>query len=227
MIRDALGALETAISRRALLHNLIKGAGLVAAYDKFGTELFAQAPRPLAYDVYSAIGKLVIPVDEDPGWASFEPGITNFGVDVFVRQLLLGGNFLAFQGFLATLSALNQIPILANYASPFLSMNNTAQNQYYSDLLTGKFESDGFGDVAGFSSGLTLISTKGTFFSNYPNHQAYPREEYQVRKPIGIKTGWDIMQLKGPVGPDEEKALRARFYDVEELSGVDLTNRYI
>jgi hypothetical protein len=227
MIRTALGALEKEASRRAFLHNLVKGAGLVAAYDRFGTELFADAPRPLPYQVYSAIGNVIIPVDQDPGWATFEPGITNFGVDVFVRQLLLGGSFLAFEGFLATLSALNQIPVLTTYGPAFLSMAPTAQNQYFSDLLTGKFENDGFGDVAGFSSGLALISTKGTFFSNYPNHQAYPGQEFQVRKPIGVKTGFDIMQLRGPVGPDEEKQLRTRFFDVEELPGVDPTNRYI
>lgn len=227
MIREALSELDTKFSRRALFHTLFKGAGLAAAFDRFGPNLFAAPETRLPYLVYSALGNIIIPVDQDPGWATFEPDITNFGVDVYVRNVLLGGNFLAFSGFLSTLAALNQIPVQTTYGPTFLTMAPGAQNQYLSDILTGKFESDGFGDIAGFAGGLTLLSTRATFFSNFPNHQAYPGEEYQVRKPIGVKTGWDIMQLRGPIGPDEEKQLRAQYYDSVELPGVDTSNQYI
>jgi len=227
MIRQALAELDSKFSRRALFHNLFKGAGLVAALDQYGPRLFAAAETRIPYLVYSAIGDIVIPVDDDPGWATFEPDITTFGVDVYVRNVLLGGNFLAFLGFLGTMTALNQVPVLSTYGPAFLSMTSVAKSQFFSDVLTGKFENDGFGDVAGFSAGLSLLSTRATFFSNFPNHQAYPGEEYQVRKPIGVKTGWDIMQLRGPVGAAEEADLRAKYFDAEELPGVDPSNRYI
>jgi len=41
----------------------------------------------------------LVPVDQDPGWETYEPGITQFGVDVFVGRVLLNGNFLAFLDF--------------------------------------------------------------------------------------------------------------------------------
>jgi len=233
MIRDGLHELDTKFSRRAFFHTFMKGAGLVAAYDQYGPKLFGadffldNENATLPYRVYSAIGNIVIPVDDDPGWATFEPDITNFGVDVFVRQILLGGNYLAFVGFLSTMAALNQLPLTANYGFPFLTMTTAAQNKYFSDILTGKFENDGYGDVAGFASGLSLLSTKATFFSNFPDHLAYPGAEFQVRKPKAVKTGWDIMGLRGPVGPDEETALRAKFYNSVEIPGVDPTNQYI
>ena len=227
MIREALAELDSKFSRRALFHTLFKGAGLVAALDHYGPSLFAATEARIPYLVYAAIGDIVIPVDEDPGWATFEPAITPYGVDVYVRNVLLGGNFLAFVGYLATLTALNQLPVLAKYGPTFLQMTSVAKSQFFSDVLVGRFENDGFGDVAGFSAGLSLLSTRSVFFSNFPNHLAYPNEEYQVRKPIGVRTGWDIMQLRGPVGPDEEKQLRAQYFDSEELPGVDPDNQYI
>lgn len=228
MIREALGEVDSKFTRRALFHTFFKGAGLVAAYDLYGPKLFADPPETRTpYLVYSAIGDIVIPTDEDPGWATFEPDITPYGVDVYVRNVLLGGNFLAFEGFLSTMTALNQLPVLAVYGQTFLAMNQVRRGQFFGDVLTGKFENDGFGDVAGFAVGLSLLSTRSVFFSNFPNHLAYPDSEYQVRKPIGVKTGWDIMQLRGPVGPDEETQLRAQYLNSVELPGVDPTNQYI
>jgi hypothetical protein len=231
-IRASLVEMER-VSRRSFFTSLIKGVGIASAFDKFGPGLFAAdseksaAETRLPYLVYSALGKLTIPVDEDPGWATFEPGITAYGVDVFVRQVLLGGNFLAFLGFLNSLSAINEVPVLTGYGPRFLNMSPSAQDKYYSDMLTGQFENDGVQDILGFASGLTLISTKGVFFSNYPQHLAVPGAEFQVRKPFPVKTGWDIMKLKGPVGPEEEKQLRDKYFDSEELAGVDPTNPYI
>ena len=227
-LRESLVAAETEFSRRGVLKTLIKGVGIVAAYDNFGPKLFAAEETRLPYIVYSGLGQVVIPVDQDPGWATFEPGITNYGVDVFVRNVLLGGNFLAFLGFINSLAAVNEAPIIATYGPRFTEMVRDTRNQYYSDILTGQFENDGLGDILGFAAGLTLISTKAVFFSNYPRHLAVPGAEYQVRAPYPVKTGWDIMGLKGPVGPDEEKALRARFgTNAIVIPGVDQTNPYI
>jgi hypothetical protein len=227
--RTTLEALEQQITRRSFVKGMVKGAGLAAAFDRFGHSLFAQDqgdPR-LPYHVFAAMGNVIIPVDEDPGWATFEPGITNFGVDVFVRQILLGGIFPAFLGFLNSLIALNEAPFITGYGPRFLEMNLDAQTKYYGDILTGQFENDGYGDVLGYASGLTLISAKGTFFSNYPRHLAVPGAEFQVRAPSDVKTGWDIMGYKGPVGPQEEAELRAKFFNTEGIPGVDPDNIYI
>ena len=227
-IRSTLEALELQITRRSFVSGMVKGAGLAAVFDRFGSSLFAQDqtdPR-LPYRVYSAIGNIVVPVDEDPGWATFEPGITNFGVDVFVRQILLGGIFPAFLGFLNSLIAMNEAPVVATYGPRFLDMTEDAQTKYYGDILTGQFENDGFGDVLGYASGLSIVSTKGTFYSNYPRHLSVPGEEYQVRPPSPVKTGWDIMGYKGPVGPQEENELRAKFFNTEELPGIDPDDIY-
>ena len=48
-----------------------------------------------------------------------------------------------------------------------------------------------------------------------------------MRPPSPVKTGWDIMGYKGPVGPQEESELRAKFFDTEELPGVDPDDIYI
>jgi hypothetical protein len=227
-LRESLVAAETEFTRRGVLRTLIKGAGLVIAYDNFGPKLFAAAETRIPYLVHGALGEVIIPVDQDPGWATFEPGITNYSVDVFVRNVLLGGNFLAFLGFLNCLAAINEAPVQATYGPRFLEMVRDTRDQYYSDILTGQFENDGLGDVLGFAAGLSLISCKGVFFSNYPNHLAYPNSEYQVRQPYPVKTGWDIMGLKGPVGPEEEARLRARFGpNATVIPGVDQNSPYI
>ena len=232
-MRQSLDELESFISRRGFVRKMVKGAaGLALAFDRLGPAAFGadgqkKAETRLPYLVYSAIGRVVIPVDEDPGWQTFEPDITDYGMDVFVKQVLLGGNPLAFGGFLGTMVTFNQAPVLADYGPEFLSMSPAARDKYFSDVLTGQFENDGFGDPLAFSSGLSLISTKAVFFSNYPNHLAVPGAEFQVRPKTNVKTGWDIMKLKGPVGLEEEKALRARFFDAPELPGVDLSNIYI
>jgi hypothetical protein len=227
LLRESLAAAEQAFSRRTLLKGLVKGAGLVAAYDNFGPKLFAATETRIPYLVYQGFGEVIIPEDQDPGWATFEPGITAYGVDVYVRNVLLGGSFLAFSGFLSCLAAANEAPVQTTYGPRFLEMVRETRNQYFSDVLTGQFENDGLGDVLGFAAGLSLISCKGVFFSNYPRHLAYPGAEYQVRTPFPVKTGWDIMGLKGPVGPDEEKALRARYGNTAVIPGIDQTNPYI
>jgi hypothetical protein len=233
LIRESLVECESEFSRRGFLRTLVRGAGIAAAFDNFGPRLFADnSSLSLPYQVFGSLGRLVIPVDEDPGWETFEPGITTFGVDVFVRNVLLNGNYLAFLGFLSCLTAVNNIPVQTTYGPRFLEMLVGQQFQYFSDILTGRFENDGFGDLVGFAGGLSLIATKGTFFSNYPLHLPNVDDngkntEFQVRPAHSVKTGWDIMQLKGPVGPAEEAALRARYTGIQEIPGVDPSNPYI
>jgi hypothetical protein len=228
LIRESLVEFEKEFSRRGFLRGLVKGAGIVAAYDNFGPKLFADnSSLPLPYQVFGALGRLVIPVDQDPGWQTFEPGITQFGVDVFVRNALLNGNFLAFQGFTNSLIAINNIPVQQTYGPLFLNMVLPTQQKYFSDILTGQFQNNGVQDILSFAGGLTLIATKAVFFSNYPNYLPVPGAEFQVRTPYPVKLGWDIMQLKGPVGPTEEAALRQRFTGITEIPGVDPTNPYI
>ena len=233
LIRESLVECEREFSRRSFLRTLVRGAGIAAAYDNFGPKLFADnGSLPLPYQVFGALGRLVVPVDQDPGWETFEPEITKFGVDVFVRNVLLNGNYLAFLGFLNCLTAINNIPVQIVYGPLFLEMLVGQQSTYFSDILIGRFEGDGFGDIVGFAGGLSLIATKGTFFSNYPLHLPIVDKngnptEFQVRPPHTRKTGWDIMQLKGPVGPEEEKALRDRYTGIREIPGVDPSNPYI
>ena len=116
-VRNALQALEQE-SRRSFLRTgfskVAGAAGLVAAFDRFGPQLFGAdvdeaesrdaVETRIPYLVYSALGNIIIPVDEDPGWATFEPGISLYGLDVFVRQVLLGGSYPAFAGYLSCLS---------------------------------------------------------------------------------------------------------------------------
>ena len=72
-IRESLVEMEN-VSRRSFFSGLVKGAGVAVAYDRFGPQLFAQSDPRLPYRIYSALGNVIIPVDDDPGWKTFEPG---------------------------------------------------------------------------------------------------------------------------------------------------------
>ena len=106
-------------------------------------------------------------------------------------------------------------------------MSATAQETFYSAVLAGQFENDGVQDMLNTPALIALVSTKATFYSNFPRHLAQPGAEFQVLKPSQVKTAWDMMRYKGPVGATEEAALRERYYDVEVLPGVDPRNPYI
>src|SRR5260370_6282250 len=137
LIRKSLVEFESEFSRRSCLRTLVRGTGIAVAFDNLGPKLFADnSSLTLPYQVFGALGRLVIPVDQDPGWETFEPGITTFGVDVFVRNVLLNGNYLAFIGFLSCLNALNNAPVPAVYGPQFLNMLVGQQFQYFSDILT-------------------------------------------------------------------------------------------
>jgi hypothetical protein len=177
--------------------------------------------------VLSGIGRIVIPVDQDPGWETFDPDITNYALDVFISQVFLNGNGIAIGGFKTGLELFESIPVTADYGRPFLEMIDTERSKYFSDILTRQFENDGVQDLLDFIFILSLVGTKAVFFSNFPRHRAQLGAEYQILPPSSIKTGWDIMRWKGPVGPEEEQALRAKFFDSPIVPGVDPKNPYI
>jgi hypothetical protein len=227
MIRRRLEELRKELDRRSFLRIAAKGVGIGWALDRFGERVFANADPETAFRVFSALGNLVVPEDHDPGWITFDPDITEYGLNFFARQVMLSGNEAAFEGLLAALNALHQLPPSLDYGPPFLEMVDTAQILYFSDILTGAFENDGVQDILGLAGGVSLITAKSVFFCNFPFHRAIPNAEYQVRQQQGVRAGWDIMGFKGPVGPEEEQALRDRFFDAEEIPGVDFRNPFI
>lgn len=230
MIRESLVEMEKVFSRRAFFGSVAKVGAVVAAFDRFGGEVFganATDPASVAFKTVSAFGRSVIPVDEDPGWATFDPGITDYCLNTYIRQCFMNGSKLAFDGLTGAINSFNEIPFTVGYGPRFIDMASAARDQFLSDILTGAFEYDGVQDVLGYAGIFMLLGTKETFFLNYPNHLPVRGAEYQVRVPLKVKTGWDIMQLKGPVGPAEETKLRARYFDAKELPGVDLRNPYI
>jgi hypothetical protein len=232
-IRESLAEMEKVLTRRAFFTKIVKGAGAAAAYDRFGDSLFGATQRPPAArladatKIFGAFGRLVLPVDEDPGWATFEPDITTYGLDTYIRQVFCIGNDLAFDGLCQAIVAVNETPPVIRYGRKFLDMTNREQGDYLSNILVGNFENDGVGDILSFGSIFMLLGCKQVFFQNFPRHLATPGAEYQQLIGIEPKAGWDIMGFRGPVGPEEEKALRARSLNAPELPGVDLRNPWI
>jgi len=234
MIREAFVEAEKALTRRAFFLKIIKGAGLAAAYDTFGARLFgadseaqANLSLPDAIPIVSAFGRLVVPVDEDPGWATFDPGITEYALDVFIREVFTLGNDLVFNGLLQSIIGFNEIPPQIGYGPRFLEMSTAAKGDYLTNILAGYFENDGVSDILSFSAIFMLLGVKQVFFLNYPFHIAVPNSEFQIPPSTGPRTGWQIMGFRGPVGPEEEQALRARAAHAPELPGVDLRNPFI
>ncbi len=231
--RLALAEMEKTLSRRALLMNIGKGLGVVAAYDRFGPRLFGATPQTdrqnylQALQIFGAYGRMVIPVDQDPGWATFEPDITVYGLDVFIRQVFNLGHDLAFNGFTQAVVAFNELPPVIRYGRKFLDMSLDAQAQYVTNILLGAFENDGVADILGFGNVFMLLGCKQTFYQNFPKHIPTPGAEYQQVLGNNPKTGWDIMGFRGPVGPEEEKDLRARSLNAPEVPGVDWRNPLI
>lgn len=226
MILDALRALERNLSRRGFLTVLAKGGGAALAVEHFGEKLFA-ADATSPYTIFSAIGNVTIPVDQDPGWVTFDPGITEFALNVFVKQALLGGDELAFQGVLGGLVGMNEIPLAIGYGPRFLEMSESFQITFFADIQASQFENDGVQDLLNLGFSLGVFTAKCVFFSNYPDHLAQQGAEFQVKEPASVKTGWDIIRFKGAVGPAEERMLRDRYMNVQVLPGVDRRNPYI
>jgi hypothetical protein len=232
-IREALIEMEKVLTRRAFFIKIVKGAGVAAVYDRFGPRLFGDTQRSdaasfdTALQIFSAFGQLVIPVDQDPGWATFEPDITQYAFDTYVRQVFALGNDLAFNGLTQAIIGFNEIPPQINYGPKFLDMTLDARGNYLTDVLTSNFENDGVQDILSFGGIFMLLGVKQTFFLNFPHHIADPNAEFQNLTGFAPKTGWDIMGFRGPVGQAEEQALRARSAGAPELPGVDWRNPWI
>ena len=234
--RRAFLEMEKAVSRRAFFRTALKsiaiGTGSVAALDRFGPRLFGQSQTPTdqfntALKVLSGFGQMVIPVDQDPGWQTFEPDITMYTLDVYIRQVFNLGVDLAFNGFVAAVNSFNSIPPLIGYAPTFLEMTLAGRQQYLADILIGNFENDGVQDIVAFAGVFLLLGVKMVFFQNFPHHIADPNAEFQQVLGNTPKTAWDIINFKGPVSAAEEVVLRARAAGAPELPGVDLRNPFI
>jgi hypothetical protein len=230
----SLLTLEKVLSRRMFFGNLVKATSIAASLPLIAPKLWAidvptPAQRQQAYDIMGAIGRVVIPEDQDPGWATFEPGITQYAFDIYMTQIFLVGDQDALNGIIQAFNHFNDEPITnaLHYNVKFLDMSDLSKARYLTDCIIGNFENSGWGDVFGLVAALGVLSTKLTFFSNYPRHLSTRGAEFQILAPSPVKTGWDIMGYKGPVGPDEEKALRAKYSNVQEIPGVDTRNPYI
>jgi hypothetical protein len=225
--------MEKVLSRRAFFVKIAKGAGAAAVYDRFGPKIFGEEKRtPQAnYEeslkIFSAFGRLVVPVDQDPGWETFEPEITVYGLDTYIRQVFALGNNLAFDGLTQAIVAFNEIPPTIKYGRKFLEMSTDARANYLTSVLIGQFENDGVQDILGFGGIFMLLGVKQTFFLNFPRHA--PRRNVEFQQVLGMspKSGWDIMGFRGPVGPQEEQELRKKSIDAPELPGVDWRNPWI
>lgn len=231
--RIALPEMEKVFSRRALFVKIAKTAGVVAAYDRFGPKLFGETAADDVANfnqslvIMSAFGKMVIPVDQDPGWATFDPAITKYALDVYLRQVYSIGNNVAFNGLTQAIVAFNNIPPLIGFGPKFLSMSADTQADYLTKVLIQEFENNGVQDILSFSAVFMLLAAKQVFFQNFPHHLAVPGLDIQT--PLGNtpKTGWDMMGFRGPVQASEESALRARAANAPEYPGVDWRNPYI
>ncbi|HVV47643.1 MAG TPA: hypothetical protein VHC72_20670 [Bryobacteraceae bacterium] len=234
--RRAFLEMEKTVSRRAFFGYALKGvavgAGALAALDQFGPRLFGQAQTDaerydLGLKVVSAFGQMVIPVDQDSGWATFEPDITTYALDVYIRQVFNLGVDLAFNGYLQAVASFNSLPPLIAYGPEFLSMDVPTRSQYLTDILIGNFENNGVQDILAFAGIFMLLATKMVFFQNFPHHIADPNSEFQNVLGNTPNTAWDMMKYRGPVLAAEEAALRAAAANAPELPGVDLRNPFI
>ncbi|HEU5021008.1 MAG TPA: hypothetical protein VFT60_03935, partial [Bryobacteraceae bacterium] len=167
--RKAFLAMEKTVSRRAFFGYALKGvavgAGALAALDQFGPRLFGAAQTDaerydLGLKVISAFGQMVIPVDQDSGWATFEPNITTYSLDVYIRQVFNLGVDLAFNGYLQAVACFNSLPPLIAYGPEFLTMDVPARSQYLTDILIGNFENNGVQDILSFAGIFMLLATK-------------------------------------------------------------------
>lgn len=226
MWREALRTVDLEFSRRSFLKRTWTAAGLAAFFERSGPELFAAA-EDIPYRVMGAMGDLVIPVDEDPGYRTFDPEISRYALDGFVQHVVLAGARGGLDLVKGALTAMNNAPVEVDYGPRFLDMRLGQREQYFTDCLAGNFENDGYGDLLGFASFIGLFVSKAVFFSNFPNHLANEGEEFQIFKASSIRTGFDIMGFRGPIGKKEEDALREKFLGIEVLPGIDRSNPFL
>jgi hypothetical protein len=229
--RESLLELHSHLSRRGFFRQTVKAAGIAMFCDRFGEKLFAQASTSSTnpQSVLSAMGNVIVPIDSDPGWASWEPGISNYAWGSFVPQVLLGGSPLLYSGISLVMQFFNDLPPTIGYnTNTFLNMNLAAQTQYYGDVLEGGFQDYGTQDVMFLAAFVGLFACKAVYYSNYPNHLAVPGAEFQSPQPATkIPTAWTLIGFKGPVSQAEEATLRAKYQNVQMLPGMDPNNPYI
>jgi hypothetical protein len=230
--RESFLDLHAHLSRRGVFRRTVQAAGIALFWDKFGGEAMAQSAATTATDpiaVLSAMGNVIIPIDSDPGWASWDPGISQYAFNSFVPQVLLGGNPLLNPSIASAFQMFNTLPNTLGYSvNPFLSMNLAAQTQYYGDVLEGGFTNYGTQEVMFVAAFVALFACKAVFYSNYPNHLAIPGQEFQSPAPATkIPTAWTTIGFKGPVSQVEEAALRAKYAGAVLVPGMDPTNNYI
>jgi hypothetical protein len=231
--RESMLELHSHMSRRGLFKRTVQAAGIALFWDKFVSQASAQtsaattATDPIA--VLSAMGNVIVPIDQDPGWASWDPAITKYAWNSFVPQVLLGGNAILQPSVTLAVQYFNTLPQTVGYSIyPFLSMNLAAQTQYYGDVLEGGFQDYGTQDVMFVAAFIGLFACKGVFYSNYPNHLAVPGAEFQAPFPATpIPTAWTSIGYKGPVSQAEEATLRAKSAGVTVIPGVDPNNPYL
>ena len=235
--RIAIPAMEKALSRRAFFSRTLKGiavgAGAVAVLDRY-PQLLAQTTSETqlfntGLQIVSAWGDMIVPTDQDSGWSTFDPAITLFTLDVYIRQVFNLGVDIAYNGFLQAINMLNTIPPTIGYGPQFLSMDLPTRSQYLSDILVGNFENNGVQDILSYSAIFMMLGCKFVFFQNYPHHLANPTSEYQMVLGNTPNTAWDMIGFRGPVLAAEEAALRAAAAGAPalELPGVDWRNPFI
>jgi hypothetical protein len=214
-------------SRRAFLQRTWSLGGLLASAAFFEGKIQAASSAEIPYLVMGVIGDLVIPVDEDPGYNTFEPGISQYAVDAFMKHVVLAGDQSGFDALLGAMHTMNEAPPILDFAPKFLDMPPAQQAEFFKNCITGQYENDGYGDVLGLTSFIGLFAAKAVFFSNYPRHLATPGADIQVIPPSSVKTGFDIMGFGGPISAAEEASLRAKYFDVEVEVGIDRSNKLL
>jgi hypothetical protein len=236
--RIAIPAMEKALSRRAFFGKVLKGVavgtGALAMLDRY-PQLLAQSTVNYTtlfntgLQIVSAFGEMIVPTDQDSGWSTFDPGITLYTLDVYIRQVFNLGFSTPYDGFLQAINLFNTIPPTIGYGPQFLSMGLPASQQYLSDILVGNFENNGVQDILSYSAIFMMLGCKFVFFQNYPHHLANPTSEYQVVLGNTPDTAWDMIGYRGPVLAAEEATLRAAAAGAPALSlpGVDWRNPFI
>jgi len=237
--REALVEMERVLTRRALFGRMAKGVGAVAAWDLFGDRMFGQTVNPAlitqaqlypqALPIVAAFGQMVVPVDDVPGWATFDRNLalSTYTLDVYIRQVFNLGNNLSYNGYLTAVLGFNNLPPTVGYGPTFLNMDLAAQGQYLIDVLEGNFENEGTQDIMEFGAVFMLLGTKMVFFSNYPHQLANPTAEFQQILGNTPPTAFDFMGYRGPVGQAEELTLRAAAANAITLPGIDPNDPYI
>jgi len=119
--------------------------------------------------IFGAYGRMVIPVDQDPGWATFEPDITVYGLDVFIRQVFNLGRDLAFNGSRKPFVAFNELPPVIRYGRRFLEMSSRCSRALPDQHPDWGVRERRCGRHPGVCGGLHVAGCKQTFIKTSPS----------------------------------------------------------